>query len=279
LWFTARVLRPEVILGRPADEISRRSSNLLPSMSDGRNSGKSQNQSWSKEGLAIPAGTLGRKPAAGTYPSDLTRAWERGIISAELLAPWPVTPVGPLKSADPSNAKARFQMNIQQAGALSTERLPQFQILSKLPQTATEDGYTIVLRSDGPYTSKFTIQTSTGERWSGQTFCEPFKDTSAKLDMALALQEVWMLEKIRGMIDARGIHLSLNVGAQWVLYQDKQQYVISDRSNLTIILWQEGHDQKEKNAGSSKSTGRRPAKSARLGRGQTPRLAARARAA
>jgi hypothetical protein len=169
-------------------------------------------------------------------------------------------------------------MNIPQAGALSTERLPQSQPISNLP--STDAGYTVVLRSDGPYTSKFTIHSSTGERWSGQTFREPHKDSTAEFDMALALQEVWMLDKIKGMIDARGINVSLNVAAQWVLYQDKQQYVISDRSHLTVILWQEAHDtEKEKNAGSGKSTGRRPAKSARLGRGQAPRMVAGSRAA
>jgi hypothetical protein len=170
-------------------------------------------------------------------------------------------------------------MNIQQA-ALSDKRRPQSQTLSTSTQMVPEKGYTVVLSSDGSYTSKFTIHSSTGERWSGQTFCEPGNNSSGALDMALALQEVWMLEKLKGMIDAKGIHLSLNVGAQWVLYQDKQQYVISDRSHLTVILWQEGHDTKEeKNAAMVKSTGGRPAKSARVGRGQASRLAARARAA
>ncbi|HEY2236986.1 MAG TPA: hypothetical protein VGK01_26200 [Candidatus Angelobacter sp.] len=171
-------------------------------------------------------------------------------------------------------------MNIQQEAALSDERRPQSQTLSNTTQAAREDGYTVVLRSEGPYTGNFTIHSSTGERWSGQTFCEPHKDSSGEFDMALALEQVWMLEKLKGMIDARGIRLSLNAAAQWVLYQDKQQYVVSDRSHLTVILWQEGHDTKEeKNTGIGKSTDGRPAKSARVGRRQTSRLAGRALAA
>ncbi len=171
-------------------------------------------------------------------------------------------------------------MNIPQEAAFSNERRPQSQTLPKVTPPVSENGHTVVLRSIDSYTSKFTIHSSTGERWSGQTFREAHKDSSAEFDMALALQEVWMLDKIRGMIDARGIHLSLDVAAQWVLHQDKQQCVISDRSHLTVILWQEGHVTKEKkNAGIGKGTGGRPAKGARLGRSRTPRLAARARAA
>ena len=170
-------------------------------------------------------------------------------------------------------------MNIQQAEAFITERLPQSQSPSISTQTAGE-GYTVVLSSNNPYSSKFTIHTSTGERWSGQTFCKPDTDSSGESEIALALQKVWMLEKLKGMIDAKGIHLTLNVSAQWTLYQDKQQYVISDRSHLTVILWQESYDTKEeKNTGVSKSTGRGPTQSARVGRRQTSSLVGRARAA
>jgi hypothetical protein len=51
-------------------------------------------------------------------------------------------------------------MNIQQA-ALSNERRPQSQTPSST-QMPAEHGYTVVLSSDGPYTSKFTIHNSTG---------------------------------------------------------------------------------------------------------------------
>jgi hypothetical protein len=172
--------------------------------------------------------------------------------------------------ADKSNAKARFKMT------------------TAVPISKTT--HIITLESDGESSiSKFNIHDADGNiLWSGITLYGPFETKPgfwsglSLKSLSAIIQKLWLVDKIEaGKIEENAIRFSLNMDAQYELPLDTEKYVVSDHSELSVMLWRSEtlNDQEEENTGISTGACRRPVRSVRLGEGEAPRMVGRARGA